>query len=313
MQTVVLKPLQHHGMECIGLYFPISEKIHAALRKTGIAKYSHSNKCWYAPLGKENYNILYFALQGKAEIEQSELHAYLTERKKTNGDMKTVQDSKAAGQKNTTTSNANQLENEKKQVASSNETGIHAVNEHILPAIKQTLILKSYSPSTIKTYLNEVGIFLRTIQKHPADELVPKRLKDYLQYCAEKLNLSENTLHSRMSALKFYYEQVLGREKFFWEIPRPKKQMQLPGFFNQDEIAAIIKAAGNIKHKTMLMLAYSSGLRVSEVVNIRTSLIDSGRMCILIRQAKGEKGQNSKSEPCAFNNVEGVLEKRQSI
>lgn len=81
MQTVVLRPLQHRGVECIGLYFPISEKINSALRKTGIAKYSHSNKCWYAPLSKENYNTLFFALQGKAEIEQSVLHNYLAERK----------------------------------------------------------------------------------------------------------------------------------------------------------------------------------------------------------------------------------------
>lgn len=73
------------------------------------------------------------------------------------------------------------------------------------------------------------------------------------------------------------------------EIPRPKKRLQLPHFFNQDEIAAIINGVGNIKHKTMLVLAYSSGLRVSEVVNIKTKNIDSKRMCILIEQAKGKK------------------------
>jgi site-specific recombinase XerD len=89
--------------------------------------------------------------------------------------------------------------------------------------------------------------------------------------------------------VKFYYEQVLNREKFFWEIPRPKKPLKLPRFFNQDETASIIKAAGNIKHKAMLMLAYSCGLRVSEVVAIKIKDIDSKRMCILIEQAKGKK------------------------
>ena len=71
--------------------------------------------------------------------------------------------------------------------------------------------------------------------------------------------------------------------------PRPKKPLQLPRFFNQEEIAAIIRAAGNIKHRSMLMLAYATGMRVSEVVAIRTMDIDSRRMCILIRQAKGKK------------------------
>jgi site-specific recombinase XerD len=108
-------------------------------------------------------------------------------------------------------------------------------------------------------------------------------------YCFEKLKLTENTLHSRINAMKFYFEQVLGREKFFWEIPRPKKLQQLPKFFNQDEITSIIRAVGNLKHKTLLMLAYSSGLRVSEVVSIKTRNIDSRRMCILIEQAKGKK------------------------
>jgi len=104
-----------------------------------------------------------------------------------------------------------------------------------------------------------------------------------------KKGLSENGVHSRINAIKFYFEQVLDREKFFWEIPRPKKPQQLPQFFNQDEIAAIINSVKNKKHKVMLMLAYSAGLRVSEVVSIKTYEIDSKRMTILISQAKGKK------------------------
>ena len=73
------------------------------------------------------------------------------------------------------------------------------------------------------------------------------------------------------------------------EIPRPKKPYLLPNFFNQDEIVAILKGTINIKHKTMLMLAYSSGLRVSEVVAMKTYNIDSKRMCMKIEQGKGKK------------------------
>lgn len=149
--------------------------------------------------------------------------------------------------------------------------------------------LKAYSTSTITTYRNEFMQLLQLLKEKPADELSPDDLRRYMLYCFEKLRLTENTLHSRINAIKFYYEQVLGREKFFWEIPRPKKQVQLPRFFNQDEIAAIIKAAGTIKHKVMLMLAYAAGLRVSEVVAIKITDIDSKRMCIRISQAKGKK------------------------
>lgn len=166
---------------------------------------------------------------------------------------------------------------------------IHPVNKHILGNMKQHLQLKAYSESTIKTYLGEMSQLLNLLGNIPADQLTVDHLKRYFIHCYEKLGLKENTLHSRINALKFYYEQVLGREKFFWEIPRPKKQLNLPNFFNQDEISAIIRAVGNIKHKTMLMLAYATGLRVSEVVRIRIGDIDSQRMCILVRQAKGKK------------------------
>jgi site-specific recombinase XerD len=113
----------------------------------------------------------------------------------------------------------------------------------------------------------------------------------------EKEGLTENTAHSRINALKFYFEKVLGREKFFWEIPRPKKRIELPKVFNKDEIAAIINHTKNIKHKTMLMLAYSAGLRVSEVVSLRTYDIDSKRMIIQIRQAKGKKDRIASLSP----------------
>ncbi|HMG67054.1 MAG TPA: phage integrase N-terminal SAM-like domain-containing protein [Chitinophagaceae bacterium] len=98
----------------------------------------------------------------------------------------------------------------------------------MIPALEQHLRLKGYSKSTLKTYSNEIAVFLRTIKQHPADDFSVQRLKDYFDYCIKHLKLTENTLHSRINALKFYYEQVLKRDKFFWEIPRPKKGNLLP-------------------------------------------------------------------------------------
>jgi integrase/recombinase XerD len=108
-------------------------------------------------------------------------------------------------------------------------------------------------------------------------------------YCMEKEGLKENTLHSRLNALKFYFEQVLGREKFFWEIPRPKKSMILPKVLGEDELEKLFKALSNIKHKAMLFTAYSAGLRVSEVASLKIKDIDSDRMQIFVAQAKGKK------------------------
>jgi site-specific recombinase XerD len=82
---------------------------------------------------------------------------------------------------------------------------------------------------------------------------------------------------------------VLRREKFFWEIPRPKKPFLLPKLLNEAELAKLFNALANKKHKAMLFTAYSSGLRVSEIVNLKITDIDSKRMQILVQQAKGKK------------------------
>lgn len=81
MQTVLLKPLHHREQECIGLYFEMSFKIQGALKKTGVVKFSITNKCWYTPLSKENYNKIFIVLKGLATMQQSALHQYLAEKK----------------------------------------------------------------------------------------------------------------------------------------------------------------------------------------------------------------------------------------
>src|SRR4030095_11209283 len=101
--------------------------------------------------------------------------------------------------------------------------------------------------------------------------------------------LKENTLHSRINALKFYFEQVLHRAKFFFDIPRPKRPLQLPKVLNEGELAKMFNALLNKKHKAILFTAYSAGLRVSEVVNLKLADIDSRRMQIHIQHAKGKK------------------------
>jgi site-specific recombinase XerD len=155
--------------------------------------------------------------------------------------------------------------------------------------LEQRLKLKGYSLSTIRTYLNEVGTFLRTIKHHKADDFTTQRIKDYLQYCLEKINLTEHTLHSRMNALKFYYEQVLKKEKFFWDIPRPKKGTQLPKVISKEEMIRLLKAIENLKHKTMIMLGYACGLRVSEITGLELKDVDEDRRMLHIRRAKGKK------------------------
>ncbi len=289
MEVIVLKPLQHNQEENISMYFLNIAVLNKAVRKIKNARWSQSNKCWYVILNKEKHNEILKAFKGLAKIEQTELRSYLIARKKKETTVATINKKITNLPPTVLKTSVAKKSLSAIEVISYKGSKIHTVNAHVLPAMEQHLKLKAYSTSTIKTYLGEMMQLLSIIKTIPADELTAEHLKRYLVYCYEKLELTENTLHSRINALKYYYEQVLHREKFFWEIPRPKKQQLLPAFFNQNEIVAIVKSTENLKHKLMLMLAYSSGLRVSEVVAMKTKNIDESRMCILIEQAKGKK------------------------
>jgi site-specific recombinase XerD len=161
-------------------------------------------------------------------------------------------------------------------------------NKQELKKYLQYLQLKAYSPSTIRTYRNEFAQLLQLLGNMPVQNLQPHQLQRYFLYCHSK-GLKENTLHSRINAIKFYYEQVLHKEKMFFEIPRPKKPQQLPKLLNENELARLFNAITNKKHKAILFTAYSAGLRVSEVVNLKIKDIDSRRMQIFIERSKGKK------------------------
>ncbi len=97
---------------------------------------------------------------------------------------------------------------------------------------------------------------------------------------------SQNSL---ISSIKYFYEKVLKRKREIFDLPRAEKPFRLPTVFSQSEVAAIINACDNVKHKTILCLAYAGGLRISEIANLKIADVDSKRMVITLRQAKGKK------------------------
>jgi site-specific recombinase XerD len=167
---------------------------------------------------------------------------------------------------------------------------IHPVNHTAMKRMHETLLLKGYSANTVKTYCNEFAQLLYLLNEVSVNSLTSERLRAYFLYCVKKLNLSENIIHSRINAVKFYFEQVLHRDKLlFEEIPRPKKKSLLPKVISKKDIAKIFAQVENLKHSVMLKLCYGMGLRVSEIVNLKINNIDSSRMMVHIEGAKGKK------------------------
>jgi site-specific recombinase XerD len=276
---VILKPLYHRQQECIGIYFEKNAIIQKAIQKGAGAKWSKTHTCWYVPLSKNDYGKLSKVLKTNGDIKNDELREYLLQKK----------DRKA------TTISGDQkpaaiLPRQNIKARAPGQSGmVSKENLDEFSEYKNRLLLKGYSSSTVRTYCNEFHIFLQSLKNHKAKELTPPQLQRYILYCIDTLKLSENTVHSRMNALKFYYEQILHKEKMFFEIPRPKKPLLLPKLLNETELRKLFNALTNKKHKAMLFTAYSAGLRVSEVANLKIADIDSQRMQIFIERAKGKK------------------------
>lgn len=276
MQTITLQPLLHRGAEQIGIVCQRTPAINNLLKKVEDIRWSQSHRCWYLPQNEEAYLRLRKSIKegfgATVIIDAGELMQYLLKKKK----LLSLQ-SKTAAMPVLKASQLKIIE------------AVSAGNMQQLEAFTQMLTLKAYSASTAKTYRNEFLQLLQIIKAKPVEDLTVTDIKRYMAYAMKEQGISENTAHSRLNALKFYYEQVLRREKFFWEIPRPKKPLQLPKLLNEAELAKLFNALTNKKHKAMLFTAYSAGLRVSEIVNLKIADIDSGRMQIRIANAKGKK------------------------
>lgn len=162
-------------------------------------------------------------------------------------------------------------------------------NQLVLKRFIEEIQLKGYSDSTLKTYRNEFGVFLNYLKEIPAESVTTEDIRNYILYCINDLKLSEATIHSRINAIKFYYEQVLRRERFLITIPRPKKPSKLPKVIAPDNIKKLFELTLNLKHNTMLKLCYGLGLRVSEIVNLKIKDIDSQSMQVFIERGKGKK------------------------
>ncbi len=105
----------------------------------------------------------------------------------------------------------------------------------------------------------------------------------------EEKKLAAGTINQVFNALRFLYVELYKMPYIIGKLPRPMKEHKLPDVLNEDEVLRIFNSVSNLKHRTMLMLAYASGLRVSEVVNLKIEDFDAERGLIHIRGAKGKK------------------------
>lgn len=150
----------------------------------------------------------------------------------------------------------------------------------------EDLQIKNYSESTIENYASQVRCFLSHFDNlvTKPSEISERQIKDYLL-----LAKSINGRKHRLSALKLFYSLTGKQPLKFRSIQYPRKEKTLPKIIDKDFLIDKISRIGNIKHKAIITLAFSTGMRVSEICNLKIADIDSRRMLISVKQSKGHK------------------------
>ena len=159
----------------------------------------------------------------------------------------------------------------------------------LMEKYKKLLIQKRYSANTQRIYCHYFGDFINYLSTSEIDNLSKEEINRYILTLIKKHNISISQQNQRINAIKFYYEKVLGRERQYYELHRPHKEHKLPKVLSKNEVKQILNSCSNIKHKCILMLIYSAGLRRSELLNITVSDIDSERMVIRLTEQKEKK------------------------
>jgi site-specific recombinase XerD len=170
----------------------------------------------------------------------------------------------------------------------------------ILDAYREELVARGFRPRTRKVYLAHVSSFLRWIQNASPDAppgdlastdpaRIASRARPYLTHLVEVRNASRSYHTQAVSALKILFRAVLRSPELAETIPRPKREKRLPNVLSKEEVTRLIDAAPNPKHRLLLMLLYSSGLRVGEAVRLRIDDIDVERGLVRVRDGKGGK------------------------
>lgn len=149
----------------------------------------------------------------------------------------------------------------------------------------QKLKYLNYSDRTIKSYLFYINQFLSSVN------ISPTRLtsSDFQSYLDSYNFTSVSQQNQVINAIKFLYKEILNKKYDKVNFKRPKSEKKLPKVIDHNHIINQLSKIENIKHKSILTLTYSVGLRVSEITNLRIEDIDSKRMLIHIKNAKGRK------------------------
>ena len=163
----------------------------------------------------------------------------------------------------------------------------------LLNKAKSKLYIRNYSPRTIASYISSLNNFAEWLIQEKVNQVTDKEVEKYLYHLKKNRNRSISGMKQTVASLKILFTDILKKE-----IPdslniRFRKEEKIPVVLSEEELAAVIKAVNNLKHKVILMTIYSAGLRLSECLALTMADMDYDRNQIRIRQGKGKKDRQT--------------------
>jgi site-specific recombinase XerD len=150
------------------------------------------------------------------------------------------------------------------------------------------LHIRNYAPSTVECYIRAVAEFAGHFKKSP-DQLGPEEIRSWQLYLLNEKRVKLSTYIQAVCGLRFFYRNTLNRKIGIDRIPLPRYEKKLPVILSKEEVKALLEAPKNLGHRAILATLYGTGLRVSEVTNLKVEDLDRSRKVIWVRRGKGHK------------------------
>ncbi|NQZ77525.1 MAG: tyrosine-type recombinase/integrase [Ekhidna sp.] len=250
------------GQKAIGFKFHPDKVLQALIKGLPNVKWSNNYQMPFIPNKRENLDLVFATFKGVAWVNT---HTFFPNRpipKKFNNDYLSV-------------------DQFRKRIV---PTGFRTAPEAFL----QKLEIKKYSMNTARIYIQHFEKFLNHYKNEAPTMLDEGDIMRYLQVLVQEKR-SDSYINQSINAIKFYYEVVLEMPNRFYEVERPQKKEKLPEVLSKEQVQRMLEITQNIKHRCILSLLYSAGLRRAELLNLELKDIDSERMVIKINEGKGLK------------------------
>jgi integrase/recombinase XerD len=243
----------------IKVWHTFNEQLYMKMRNLEGAKWNHIDKTWILPKNPTTLPQIFNTFRGIAWIDLSEWKTAKKEIKpRTN--------------------------QRKMELAPLSEDRILE-----LSSFKKHLLSRRYSDNTIKTYSDALTLFLRYFHDKAIEEIDNEDLINFNNEYILKQNLSSSFQNQIVNSIKLFFSARKGKKLDPDLVHRPRRAKTLPNVLSKEEVKVILDAHNNLKHKVMLSLIYSCGLRCGELLTLEPQHIDSKRNIVLIKNSKGKK------------------------